>query len=326
MYDEPQTPCNHSRVILEVAMARNLIEAYGKYFKEMLALSRTPAKIDETNVYQEANPALRKYMDIILTENFLEGSGLGNPEHFKAFYDAVQTGKRGLILMEHYTNLDLPAILYLLDKHGEDWAKDFSRKIVAVAGMKLNEASPMVRIWTEGFTRVVIYPTRSLNKVKEEGDVSDADKLEEEKRARKINLAAMHAMDDCKRRGQVILVFPSGTRYRPGQPETKRGLREIDSYLRLFDIMLLVSVNGNCLRISDAAPDDMLADMPTKDTVILTASPVIECKPFRKAVLDSLPSDDPDPKQKPVDRVMQILEEQHEAVEKTRLKAAANGA
>ena len=66
--------------------------------------------------------------------------------------------------------------------------------------------------------------------------------------------------------------------------------------------------------------------MPTKDTVILTASPVIECKPFRKAVLDSLPPDDPDPKQKPVDRVMQILEEQHEAMEKTRLKAAANGA
>ncbi|MGP1458786.1 MAG: 1-acyl-sn-glycerol-3-phosphate acyltransferase [Treponema sp.] len=300
-------------------MARNLIEVYGKYFKEMLALSRTPAKIDETNVYQEANPALRKYMDIILAENFLEGSGLGNPEHFKEFYDAVQAGKRGVILMEHYTNLDLPAILYLLDKHGEEWSKDFSKKIVAVAGMKLNEASPMVRVWTEGFTRVVIYPTRSLNKVKDQDGVSENEKLEEEKRARKINLAAMRAMDDCKRRGQIILVFPSGTRYRPGKPETKRGLREIDSYLRLFDVMLLVSVNGNCLRINDAAPDNMLEDMPVKDKVILSASPVIDCKDFRKTVLASLPPDEPDPKQKPVDRVMQILEKQHNTAEKTRL-------
>ena len=129
----------------------------------------------------------------------------------------------------------------------------------------------------------------------------------------------MHAMDDCKRRGQIILVFPSGTRYRPGQPETKRGLREIDSYLRLFDIMILVSVNGNCLRINESNPDDMLADIPVKDKVILTASPVIDCKTFRKEVLDSLPPDTAEPKQKTVDKVMQILEEQHEAVEKTRL-------
>lgn len=300
-------------------MNQNLKDIYGKYFKEMLTISRAPAKIDETNVYQKANPDLRKYMDVMLSENFMEGSSLGAPENFKAFYDAVQSGKRGLILMEHYTNLDLPAILYLLDKHGEEWSKDFSKKIVAVAGMKLNEASPMVRIWAEGFTRVVIYPTRSLNKVGEEDSVSEEKKLEEEKKARKINLAAMHAMDDCKRRGQIILVFPSGTRYRPGQPETKRGLREIDSYLRLFDIMILVSVNGNCLRINESNPDDMLADIPVKDKVILTASPVIDCKTFRKEVLDSLPPDTAEPKQKTVDKVMQILEEQHEAVEKTRL-------
>jgi len=87
-------------------MNQNLKDIYGKYFKEMLTISRAPARIDETNVYQEANPDLRKYMDVMLSENFMEGSGLGAPENFKAFYDAVQSGKRGLILMEHYTNLD----------------------------------------------------------------------------------------------------------------------------------------------------------------------------------------------------------------------------
>ncbi|MGP1459249.1 MAG: hypothetical protein ACTTKL_08050 [Treponema sp.] len=45
----------------------------------------------------------------------------------------------------------------------------------------------------------------------------------------------------------------------------------------------------------------------------------IDCKDFRKTVLASFPPDEPDPKQKPVDRVMQILEEQHNAAEKTRL-------
>ncbi|MDE5899687.1 MAG: 1-acyl-sn-glycerol-3-phosphate acyltransferase [Treponemataceae bacterium] len=301
-------------------MGQALKDVYGKYFKEMLALSHAPAKIDETNVYQEANPELQKYMELILGENFLPGSGLGNVGNFKAFYDAVvNEGRTGLILMEHYTNLDLPAIIYLLDRHGEDWAKDFARRIVAVAGMKLNEASPMVRIWTEGFTRVVIYPTRSLTKVAETESVSAAEKEEEEKKARKINFAAMRAMDDCKRRGQVILVFPSGTRYRPGQPETKRGLREIDSYLRLFDIMLLVSVNGNALRINPDNPDDMLLDIVEKDKILLTASPVIECRKFRSDVLSHCAAGDPAAKQRTVDRVMQILEEQHDAVESARL-------
>ena len=295
-------------------MGKTLRESYGKYFSEMMALSHAPDKIDETNIYQEANHDLEKYMNMILEDNFLPGSGLGNIQYFKEFYDAVsKEGKKGLILMEHYTNLDLPAIIYLLAKHGEDWSKDFSKKIVAVAGMKLNEASPGVKVWTEGFTRVVIYPTRSLSKVSEE------EKAEEEKKARKINFAAMRAMDECKRRGQVILVFPSGTRYRPGEPDTKKGLKEIDSYLRLFDIVLPVSINGNCLRINPENQEDMLMDIVEQDKVLLTASPIIECKKFREGVLASLPADEPDPKQKIIDKVMEILEATHDEVEKTRL-------
>lgn len=300
-------------------MGKTLRESYGKYFSGMMALSHAPDKIDETNIYQEANHDLEKYMNMILSDNFLPGSGLGNIQYFKEFYDKVsKEGKKGLILMEHYTNLDLPAIIYLLDKHGEDWSKEFSKKIVAVAGMKLNEASPAVKVWTEGFTRVVIYPTRSLTKATE-SDISEEEKIEEEKKARKINFAAMRAMDECKRRGQVILVFPSGTRYRPGDPDTKKGLKEIDSYLRLFDIVLPVSINGNCLRINPENQEDMLMDIVEQDKVLLTASPIIECKKFREEVLASLPSDEPDPKQKIIDKVMEILEATHDEVEKTRL-------
>ena len=299
-------------------MGQTLREKYGSVFTEIMKLSKAAAKIDETKVYEEANVETRKYMYKLLDDNFKPDSGLGNIENFKAFYDAVtKEGKSGLILMEHYTNLDLPAILYLLEKQGEPWAKDLSSRIVAVAGMKLNEASPAVRAFTEGFTRVVIYPTRSLNAL-EEKKVSEEEMQAEEQRARKINFAAMRAMDGCKKRGQVILVFPSGTRYRPGKPETKRGLREIDSYLRLFDCMILVSINGNALRINPESPDDMLSDICEPDTVTLTASPVINCKQFRNEVLAKVPADDPDPKQKTIDHVMEVLDEIHNEVEKNR--------
>ncbi|MBP3741502.1 MAG: 1-acyl-sn-glycerol-3-phosphate acyltransferase [Treponema sp.] len=295
-------------------MAITLKEKYGSLFAEMAKISSAAAKIDETKVYEEANLESRKYMYKVLDEYFKSDSGLNNIENFKKFYESVvNEGKNGLILMEHYSNLDLPAILYLLEKQGEPWAKDFSSRIVAVAGMKLNEASAAVRAFTEGFTRVVIYPTRSLNAAEEKA-VSEEERIAEEQKARKINFAAMRAMDTCKKRGQIILVFPSGTRYRPGKPETKMGLREIDSYLRLFDNMILVSINGNALRLNPDNPEDMLSDLLVEDTVTLTASPVINCKEFRNEVLAKLPADDPDPKQKTVDHVMEILNEQHVSV------------
>lgn len=297
-------------------MSCTLKEKFGNLFAEMAAHSKAAAKIDETKVYEEANLDMRKYMFTLLDETFSADSGLGNLENFKDFYEKVtKEGKSGLILMEHYTNLDLPAIIYLLQKVGEPWADDFASRIVAVAGMKLNEASAGVRAFTEGFTRVVIYPTRSLNAVEAKG-ISQEDLKAEEQKARKINFAAMRAMDACKKRGQMILVFPSGTRYRPGKPETKRGLREIDSYLRLFDYMLLVSINGNCLRINPENPDDMLEDILEPGKMTLTAHPVLDCKKFREQVLAEITSADEDAKQKTVDKVMQILETEHNKAEK----------
>ena len=291
-----------------------LREKYADYFRKLAELATAPSKIDSTNVYQPGNPNTRKIMDALVAENMLPDSHLEGVENFEKFYDLVQSGKSGLILMEHYSNTDLPALCYLLEHSGNPKLADLSKRIVAIAGMKLNEDSPVVRSFAESFTRVVIYPTRSLTK-NEAAAQSEEEAKAEEQKARKINMAAMRAMDDCKRRGEVILVFPSGTRYREGHPETKRGLREIDSYLRLFDIVILVSINGNILEIRS---EDMLDDAVGEDKLVYASSPVIECKPFRKEFMAALPADDPDPKQKMIDHVMELLEEQHNRVEETR--------
>lgn len=299
-------------------MAETLYTMCSKDFEMLSRASKTASKIDEEHIYQEENPVTRKYMDKIINSVIEPASGLNGLENFHAFYDAViNGGKSGLILMEHYSNMDLPAIVSFLERGKEDWERDFSRRIVAVAGMKLNEENAFVRAMAEAFTRIVIYPTRSLTKAEAKAQ-SPAEREAEEKRARKINLAAMRAVSDCKKRQQMVLVFPSGTRYRPGKPETKRGLREVDSYIRLFDVMLLVSINGNCLRINPNAPDDMVQDMLVRDVLTLTAHEVIDCKAFRKEVLASLPPDEENPKQRVIDRVMEILNKQHDEVEAKR--------
>jgi glycerol-3-phosphate O-acyltransferase len=281
----------------------SLRERYGHLFGQLAKLSHSPAKINELNVYQEGNPDIRKIMDAMLEENLLPGSRIEGREHFAEFLEQVKAGKRGLVLSEHYSNMDLPCIFYLLEHDDGNFGKELSRSMVAISGLKLNEFDPFVRAYTEAFTRIVIYPSRSLDKVTDPEEIN---------RGRKINMAAMRAMDTARLNKQVIAVFPSGTRYRPGKPETKQGVREIDSYLRIFDIMILVSINGSCLRFSPENTEDMLADLVFHDKVIVAGSPVIECKPFRKAIIDSIdPASGVDPKQVTVNRVMELLEEQH---------------
>lgn len=291
-------------------------ERYGKWFEEMSNFSRAAAKIDVTNVYQKANPNTKKLMDQLVADNMAEGSHLEGVENFKTFLAALKSGKSGLILMEHYANTDLPGLIWLLENSKDEDCRELGKRIVAVAGMKLNEADPFVRAFAESFTRVVIYPTRSLDSATQTA-VSQEEIEAETKKARAINLAAMHAMDNCKRNGEAILVFPSGTRYRPGKPETKRGLKEIDSYLRMFDVMLLVSINGMILHFDPENMNDMLADDCAPAVCVYKASPVIECKPYRKEFLAGLPEDCPDSKQAMIDHVMEYLEKQHNGVAET---------
>lgn len=297
---------------------KSIREAYGEYFKAMLANSVAAAKIDSTNVYQPANLKNKEFIDKLVSDNLDSASYFKNMDNFVDFFNQVKSGKSGLLLLEHYSNTDLPEFIYMLEHNSDGKLTEFADKIVAVAGMKLNEANPAVRAFAESFSRVVIYPTRSLDKASEKAQ-SEEEKKEEEQKARKINMAAMRAMDDCKKRGQVILVFPSGTRYRPGHPETKRGLKEIDSYLRLFDIALFVSINGSVLQMQPGHEEDMLSDLCVRDKVVFTASKVIECKKYRKEFLDSLPADCEDQKQAMIDHVMEVLEKQHEETEKTRV-------
>ncbi|HPM06005.1 MAG: 1-acyl-sn-glycerol-3-phosphate acyltransferase [Spirochaetota bacterium] len=290
-------------------------ERYKHLFGALQAKTKAPAVITEENVFQKGNDAILPIVDGMLDENFLEGSRLEGLEHFENFLNLVKEGKRGLILMEHYSNLDLPALIYLLRKDAGAMGEDLAKRIVAIAGMKLNEEDPMVRAWAEAFSRIVIYPSRSLSSIK------DPEKYaEEEAKSKKINMASMRALDASRKRGEVTLVFPSGTRYRPGKPETKRGVREIDSYLRLSDVMILVTINGSCLRINEEDPNNMLSDLVIPDCVVLSSSPVFECKAFRNEVINAVNDPEVDKKQAVVDRVMDLLNEQHEEIEKIRFR------
>jgi glycerol-3-phosphate O-acyltransferase len=287
---------------------------YRERIMKMLSRSRGEARVSETNVYQHGNSELLSYIDGMIEENLLPGSELRHPERLADLLERAKKGEACLLLLEHYSNFDLPIFHYLL-RHAGPAGLEVAEALVAIAGIKLNETNPVVLAFTEAYSRLVIYPSRSIEIIK--NNYKDPKELlAEVMRSTTVNRASMHALAQIKHQGKLILVFPSGTRFRPWDLSSKRGLREIDSYLKSFDRMCLVSINGNILRINPEG--EMEEDLLCQDRVVYDASEIIDCADFREHVKKEHRFRE-DKKQAIVDEMMAILDAMHADVEKTRL-------
>jgi hypothetical protein len=280
----------------------------------MMAVSRGHSVVSDSNVHQMGNPDVLPFIDSMLSENLLPGSGVMGLENLEALLAAADSGEPCILFLEHYSNFDLPAFHYLLRQAGSKGPK-IADALLAIAGIKLNETNPVVLAFTEAYTRLVVYPSRSLEIIKE--NLKDPKELlAEMMRSTTVNLASMRALLELKKQGNLVLVFPSGTRYRPWDPSSKKGVREIASYIKSFSKMCLVAINGNILRLnSEGGMED---DLICQDRLIYTSSPVIDCAEFREQVKHEHHFRD-DKKQAMVDEIMTRLDRLHEATEKDRL-------
>ncbi|MDR2186074.1 MAG: 1-acyl-sn-glycerol-3-phosphate acyltransferase [Treponema sp.] len=285
-----------------------LTTAFRDIIKEALARSKAVTKVTEDNVYQQGNGEIRPLLDKMVETLVLPGSGISGMENLWDLYQKSQEGRSCLLLLEHYSNMDLSLFDYLVrqEKGGESIADS----LVAIAGMKLTEDNPVVAAFASAYTRLVIYPSRSLQGI-------DPEKNREELlRSAAINRAATRALIRIKDKGKIVLVFPSGTRYRPWDLSTKRGVREIDSYIRIFDYMCPVAVNGEILHVHQG---DMMEDSISPDLVRLTAGPVLSCLDFRNKTREAAGAAGvEDKKQATVNAVMEFLEGMHIAAEAER--------
>jgi hypothetical protein len=294
---------------------------YREAIGRMVSLSQGAPDIDKGHVYQEGNPAIRALIDPILQENLENGSGLRNASHLLKLHRLAREGRAVLILSEHYSNADLPALIYFLSRLGNE-GRAASEAVVAMAGIKLHEENLLIRVLTEAYTQIVIYPRRSLeiirSRIKEPHDL-----VQEVLKSNSINRAAMKTLVRVKGQGKMVLAYPAGTRFRPWDSGSKRGVREIDSYIKTFDFMVLISINGNILRINPAG--EMSEDLIVRDRLVMTVSPVIACREFRAAIKDEAGFRE-DKKQLVVDEVMRRLDELHRQAETTREGSSPNNA
>jgi len=278
--------------------------------KQVLILSKSPAVVTEDNVFQEGDENIFPYLDKMVETLILPDSGFDGLENLEKLLSLAESGKSCLLLLEHYSNMDLSLLSYLVRKAGGR-GSDISRAVIAIAGTKLNEDSPVVSAFASAYTRIIIYPSRSLQGLDAEKDRAEI------VRSNAINRAAMKALMEKKHSGRLVLLFPSGTRYRSWDPSSKRGVREIDSYIRTFDYMCLVAINGCVLHVHQGSMED---DEVTREVVRLSAGPVLSCTEFRDRVRAETDVQDgaADKKQAVADAIMAELEKMHIAGEEKR--------
>jgi glycerol-3-phosphate O-acyltransferase len=284
------------------------ITVFQEEIKKAMALTTISAVVTGENVYQEGNGKILSIIDGMVASLMLPGSGVDGMEHLEELLAKAESGKSCLLLLEHYSNFDL-SIFSLLVRQAGGRGDAIAQALIAIAGMKLNEDNPAVAAFASAYTRIVIYPNRSLK------GLSPEKKKAELARSFAINRAAMKAVDHIKTQGKLILLFPAGTRYRPWDPSTKKGVREIDTYLRSVDYMCCVALNGHVLHVQQT---DMVNDTITKDVVRVTASPVYSCAEFRARVKAAGVIEDK--KQAAANAVMAELEQLHTIAEVKRKK------
>ena len=129
-----------------------------------------------------------------------------------------------------------------------------------------------------------------------------------------INMAALKTLFRLRKSGRIILVFPAGTRYRPWEPESKRGLKDIYSYLKSYKNMVLIAINGNVLIPQKKS---MTEDLVAHDIMFYTVSRVYDCREFREKARE-MALEGSDLRRFAVDRVMEELAQIHGQAEKIR--------
>ena len=287
---------------------------YAGIIERMKENSTGAPVVTEENVYQEGKPANKPLVRQIVQDLLLPGSRVIGKGHLLELHRLAQRKKPCLILMEHYSNFDIPCFYELVERIGPEYQR-IADSVISVAGVKLNEESKLVLAFTEVFTRVVLYPSRGIEAI-----ADPREKHEAEKRRARINIAAMKMMNRLRREGRLILVFPSGTRYRPWDPSTAKGLKEMDTYLKFYSYMVLIAINGNTLEPNPRGSMD--EDFPRRDVMIYTVGPVTKCSDFRRQALKTRTHEE-DPKQHVANSVMSALRGLHDRTEVARQRLLA---
>lgn len=247
------------------------------------------AKIKSDNIFQPAITFYRdEFIDDFLSTTIEPESEIKGIENFIKLHDFAKKGNSCLILARHLGNFDVPNLYYLIKKTKSEQIINAFNDIIFIAGRKLNEEYPIVLILTSMFPRIVIIPKGETETIEE---------------ANKINLNAQRMIRKIKNEGKIILLYPTGTRERDWEPNSFRGIKETYNYIKTFDKLIFLNLNGNNLL---PCKEGMINDQVIISKIVFTFSDVYDSKVLLSEIGKNMP-DDCDKKQYVIDQVMDLI-------------------
>jgi len=227
-------------------------------------------------VFHPANAVKRREVNELLFRLIEPTSRIVNIDSLMRLEELSMRGESCLILAEHYSVMDLPNLLYLLEKSGPA-GTSLAERTVAVAGVKVYEKSLAIRYIAEAYDLLMTVPPRQYRALA----ARTHDIGRELARAKRINIAMLREMSRLKCSGRVILMYPAGTRYRRGNEGTRRALLMTDSYLKAFDNVVFLGMAGNTLQVNGNG-ESMDSDILTRDRIVFVVSRIHKCAGFRE--------------------------------------------
>ena len=233
--------------------------------------------ITPDNVYQPGREAGRADLEAFMEHVLAPGSGVEGVQHLDRCLADLAAGRHVLFLAEHRGNLDVPSFSVLLQR-AYPRAQEILRRLVYIAGRKLNESSDFIKMFSEKYSRLVIVPRRDFPPEPVGGSEKEREEFESFRQyATRINRAAFRELVRLKKAGHIFVLFPLGGRLKPDADN--RPVRETTSYLHSFDTAHLVSMDGNAL-----PPEARMEDeRPIQAKVVFRIGPALDCKAFLAA-------------------------------------------
>ena len=123
------------------------------------------------NVFQEGCPENKRIIGDLVSQLMLPGSRIENAEAFAELRRRSMEGQSCLILAEHYSNFDYPA-LYKLIEDDNRLGPEIAASLLPIRGMKLSETTPFTAAFSRSYDTIIIYPSRSLDSISDPNELA----------------------------------------------------------------------------------------------------------------------------------------------------------